>query len=214
MSVLGSLTLCCGLALAKSSVSDRYDTAPACRARATTGPLSRGGVCGSWKVPRDPNNPFLGSFGQCTYWAIEKRPDIWTNRSPRDPAAVDWDAWTWAEHARAEGLGVDAYPEAGDVVVWSRRQAGDGSGHVAYVEAVDIDRSITITEMNSSFGSAGGDWRTLPPARSASRLVGWKGLLFIHRPGVIAAHPAGPAGDVWGPGIAGQSRALGAVRRS
>ena len=171
-------------------------------------------MCGPWKVPRDPNNPFLGSFGQCTYWAIEKRPDIWTNRSPRDPARADWDAWTWAEHARAEGLGVDAYPEAGDVVVWSRRQAGDGSGHVAYVEAVNRDRSITITEMSSFFGSAGGDWRTLPAARSASSLAGWEGLLFIHRPGVIAARPAGPADNVRGPSIADQSRALGAVRRS
>lgn len=182
MSLLGSLMLCAGPALAESFVSHRYDTAPACGAGATPSQFSRGGVCGPWKVPRDPNNPFLGSFGQCTYWAIERRPDIWTNRSPLDPAAADWDAWTWAEHARAEGLGVDARPEAGDVAVWSRRQARDASGHVAYVEAINRDRSITITEMNSSFGSVGGDWRTLPATRSASRSVGWRGLLFIHRP--------------------------------
>jgi surface antigen len=185
MSLLSSLTVFAGPALAKSSVAQTYDAAPACRAWSPPRQASRGDVCGPWQVRRDPSNPFLGSFGQCTYWAIERRPDIWTNRSAYDPVAADWDAWTWTAHARAEGLAVDTHPKPGDIAVWSRRQAGDASGHVAYVEAVNRHHGIRITEMNSYFGSARGDWRTLPAARLASRAAGWQGLLFIHRPGTI-----------------------------
>jgi hypothetical protein len=79
-----------------------------------------------------------------------------------------------------------ALPQAGDIVVWTRRQAGDATGHVAYVEAVNPDRSITISEMNSYFGIEGGDWHTMSPQPYEGSSDGWEGLNFIHRPGVIS----------------------------
>jgi hypothetical protein len=49
------------------------------------------------------------------------RPDIYNDRAPPSVDPVnDWDAWTWAGHAQAEGLSVDGNPAAGDVMVWSR----------------------------------------------------------------------------------------------
>jgi len=94
-------------------------------------------------------------WGQCTYYVGVMRPDIWDHRAPPsvDPV-TDWDAWTWAGHAQAEGLAVDGSPRAGDVMVWSRRAVGNGTGHVAMVDAVggnDPDTGeleLTISEMN------------------------------------------------------------------
>jgi surface antigen len=154
---------------------NRYDTAPPCRPSSNHQYV--GTYCGPWTVPLDSANPFAMSYGECVYWAIEKRPDIWNGRSSNDPEAEDWDAWTWVGHAQAEGLRVSGLPEAGDVVVWSRAQAGNSTGHVAYVEAVNPDQSITVSEMNHYFGTQGGDTETLAPLAGPG---GWRGLEFIH----------------------------------
>jgi surface antigen len=137
--------------------------------------------CGPWTVPLDPQNAFAGSFGQCVYWALEKRPDIYADRSADDDL-VNWDAWTWVTHAQREGLDVDGNPRPGDVAVWSQALAGDDTGHVAYVESVGADGSITISEYNSRFGTAGGDTTVLTDTGSD----GWPGLEFIHLTGNVA----------------------------
>ena len=183
----GLLAVSAGAARAALPAPSLANLAPRCAGAVWRFGVSEGGLCGPWSVPHDPANPFLGSFGQCVYWAIEKRPDIWVNRSARDGNAYDWDAWTWVQHARAEGLVVDGVPQPGDVVVWSRRQAVDSTGHVAYVEAVNLDRSITITEMNSYFGTRGGDWQIMSPTRFGAGLDGWGGLRFIHQPEYVTA---------------------------
>ncbi len=74
--------------------------------------------------------------GQCTQWAWYKRggniPSSWGNAN------------TWATSARAQGYAVDRTPAAGAVF-----QTGSGwYGHVGYVEAVNGDGSIVVSEMN------------------------------------------------------------------
>ena len=154
---------------------NRYNTARHCRPNSTHEYV--GTFCGPWTVPLDPANPFADSYGECVYWAIEKRPDIWKDRSTHDPNPKDWDAWTWVGHAQAEGLSVSRTPQAGDVAVWSRAQAGNASGHVAYVEAINTAQRITVSEMHHYFGTHGGDTEILAPVRAP---VGWRGLEFIH----------------------------------
>ena len=106
----------------------------------------------AWMAP-PAGSPY--PWGQCTYYVGLMRPDIWNDRAPPsiDPVA-DWDAWTWAAHARAEGLAVDGDPRPGDVMVYSRQAAGDDTGHVAIVDAVggtdpsSGGQQLTVSEMN------------------------------------------------------------------
>ena len=140
-------------------------------------------------------------WGQCTYYVGLMRPDIFNDRAPPsvDPV-TDWDAWTWAGHAQAEGLAVDGNPRPGDVMVWSRQAVGNNTGHVAIVDAVGGtdpttgDLELTISEMNldgvdnASLGQ--GDTMVLELPRS--ELV--PGMVqFIHRPGPGYAAPSDPS---------------------
>ncbi len=74
--------------------------------------------------------------GQCTQWAWYKRggniPSNWGNAN------------TWARVAASQGYTVNRTPAAGAIF-----QTGSGwYGHVGYVEAVNGDGSITVSEMN------------------------------------------------------------------
>lgn len=74
--------------------------------------------------------------GQCTQWAWYKRggniPSNWGNAN------------AWANSARAQGYTVNRTPAAGAVF-----QTSSGwYGHVGYVEAVNDDGSIVVSEMN------------------------------------------------------------------
>lgn len=73
--------------------------------------------------------------GQCTQWAWYKRQDLPSNLG---------NANTWARNAAAYGYVVNRTPAAGAVI-----QSSSGwYGHVGYVEAVNPDGSIVVTEMN------------------------------------------------------------------
>ena len=73
--------------------------------------------------------------GQCTQWVWYKRQDL--------PNMLG-NANTWARNAAAYGYLVDNTPSAGAVI-----QSSSGwYGHVGYVEAVNEDGSIVVTEMN------------------------------------------------------------------
>ena len=73
--------------------------------------------------------------GQCTQWAWYKRQDL--------PSQLG-NANAWARNAAAYGYRVDRTPSAGAIF-----QTGSGwYGHVGYVEAVNGDGSIIISEMN------------------------------------------------------------------
>lgn len=76
--------------------------------------------------------------GQCTQWAWSKRRDL--------PSTLG-NANTWAARAAAAGYTVNRTPSAGAIF-----QTSSGwYGHVGYVEAVNGDGSITVTEMNYGY---------------------------------------------------------------
>ena len=73
--------------------------------------------------------------GQCTQWAWYKRQDIPSNFG---------NAGSWAANARANGYPVNNTPAAGAIF----QNGGGYYGHVGYVESVNPDGSIVVTEMN------------------------------------------------------------------
>ncbi len=76
--------------------------------------------------------------GQCTQWAWYKRQDLPSNLG---------NASSWAYNAAAAGYLVDRTPSAGAVF-----QTGSGwYGHVGYVESVNPDGSIVVSEMNYNY---------------------------------------------------------------
>lgn len=115
-------------------------------------------------------------YGWCTWWAAKRRADI-----GRPIPSNLGNATTWATLARRAGLPVDGSPSAGDVAYY--RTIG-GLGHVGFVEQVNPDGSIWISDMNyfgvSQIGgsaSAGGWGRTSYHMVPAS---GLGGFYFIH----------------------------------
>lgn len=81
------------------------------------------------------------AFGYCTYYAFNKRA------AAGRPIGSNWgNATTWASLARASGFAVDKSPRAGDVFQTSG--GWGGYGHVGYVERVNSDGSIFVSEMN------------------------------------------------------------------
>ena len=77
--------------------------------------------------------------GQCVDWAGYMRPDL--------GALLLGNANAWARNAAAHGYTVDRTPSAGSIF-----QTSSGwYGHVGYVEGVNSDGSITVTEMNYNY---------------------------------------------------------------
>jgi surface antigen len=78
-------------------------------------------------------------FGFCTYWVALLREQA------GHPIPNNWgNANTWGYNARLARYNVDQVPTAGAIM---QTTAGP-LGHVAYVEAVSLDGSWTISEMN------------------------------------------------------------------
>ena len=73
--------------------------------------------------------------GQCTQWAWYNRQDLPSNLG---------NANTWAVRAAAIGYTVNRTPSAGAIF----QSSGGWYGHVGYVESVNGDGSIVVTEMN------------------------------------------------------------------
>ncbi len=81
------------------------------------------------------------AYGYCTYYAFNKRA------ASGRPIGSNWgNATTWASLARASGFAVDKSPRSGDVFQTSG--GWGGYGHVGYVERVNEDGSISVSEMN------------------------------------------------------------------
>lgn len=78
------------------------------------------------------------AFGNCTWYAYERRAQLGR------PVGSFWgNGGSWGYSGSAAGFRVDRNPESGAVLV----QAGS-PGHVAIVESVNSDGSLTISEMN------------------------------------------------------------------
>ena len=81
------------------------------------------------------------AYGYCTYYAYNKRA------AAGKVIGSNWgNATTWASLARASGFAVDKTPRAGDV--FQSSGGWGGYGHVGYVEGVNEDGSIYVSEMN------------------------------------------------------------------
>jgi len=77
-------------------------------------------------------------YGYCTWYVYNKRAQIGR------PVGSFWgNAVTWASYARSSGYTVNNTPAVGAVM-----QNGGGYGHVAFVESVGGDGTVTISEMN------------------------------------------------------------------
>lgn len=81
----------------------------------------------------------LYTAGQCTWYVFSKRAQVGKTIS------TFWgDARNWAAKAASEGFTVNKTPKVGAIM-----QNYEGPyGHVAYVERVNLDGSILISEMN------------------------------------------------------------------
>jgi len=119
--------------------------------------------------------PLFASFGSngydygfCTWYVANRRAQI----GKPVPSNLG-NARTWDDRAAAMGMSVDKNPAVGDAAVTSQI----GEGHVAFVEAINADGSIWVTEMNSygqvsmsdSTGTGGWgrvDWKMIPADRA------------------------------------------------
>lgn len=86
-------------------------------------------------IPRGSTSGNTYSAGYCTWYVKNRRPDL--------PNSLG-NANTWQSRAAAQGLPTGSTPRAGAV---GTTTAGD-LGHVVYVESVNGDGTITISEMN------------------------------------------------------------------
>ena len=181
-----------GPAFARPPFSGSAPATPAggCASTASGGDYSKTPAGpGPWQVPIDPCNteanvgPGRLVYVNCAYWAAEKRPDVWVGavwRYGYDQARPG--AWNIELDAARAGFPIDHTPHAGDLAVWrpnapigsvaggSRYTASPG-GHVAYVEKVNRDGTVVISQMGAG-NHTGGYTSTL-------RLD--PGTFFIHR---------------------------------
>jgi len=86
------------------------------------------------------------AYGYCTWYAYNRRAQLGR------PVGSFWgNASSWAYYASMSGYSVSHTPGVGDVM-----QNGGGAGHVAVVESIDEDGSVTVSEMN--YYGTGGGW--------------------------------------------------------
>jgi len=88
-------------------------------------------VLSSVSVPANNVSGNWYTSGNCTWYVKSRRPDLPNNLG---------NALTWAIRARAQGIATGSKPRVGAV--------GQRDNHVVYVESVNSDGTITISEMN------------------------------------------------------------------
>jgi surface antigen len=102
-------------------------------------------------------------YGYCTWWVANRRAAV----GMPVPANLG-NASTWPYYARSAGMRVDNTPSQYAAAVTSTR----GEGHVVFVESVNADGSINISEMNH-LGWNVTDYATIPASTAAS-------YIYIH----------------------------------
>lgn len=81
----------------------------------------------------------LYTAGQCTYYVFDKK------QADGDSISATWgNANQWASNAAADGHTVNNTPKEGSIL----QSSAGAFGHVAYVENVNSDGSIEVSEMN------------------------------------------------------------------
>lgn len=98
--------------------------------------------------------------GQCTWYAFNRMYEI---GKPIANGRLFGNAWQWADSARSYGIPTSGRAKAGTVACFPPGVAGaSGYGHVAIVEAVNGDGSLTLSEMNYNGMTGVVSQRTLP----------------------------------------------------
>lgn len=82
-------------------------------------------------APRGASNGNGYVYGYCTWYVKTRRPDLPNNLG---------NAYSWVSRAAAQGIPTGATPRAGAV--------GQSGNHVVYVESVNGDGTVTVSEMN------------------------------------------------------------------
>ncbi len=93
--------------------------------------VQNGTVSAAVAAPRGSASGNLYTAGNCTWYVKSRRSDIPNNLG---------NASTWVTRASAQGMATGSAPQAGAV--------GQRGNHVVYVESVNSDGTITISEMN------------------------------------------------------------------
>ncbi|MDR0957273.1 MAG: LysM peptidoglycan-binding domain-containing protein [Candidatus Nomurabacteria bacterium] len=93
---------------------------------------------------RAPNAPLAAGntfyYGNCTWYAYNRRIQMWRNMG-----GIRGNANAWDNSARSAGYAVNNTPEVGAIM-----QTDYGRyGHVSVVEAINADGSVLISEMNN-----------------------------------------------------------------
>lgn len=105
------------------------------------------------------NHQNLYDWGQCTWHVFNRRAE-----TGQPISTFWWNADHWAGNAAADGYTVDHQPTVGSIM-----QNFEGPvGHVAYVERVNADGSILISEMNYNTPPGVVDYRTIPASVASS----------------------------------------------
>jgi surface antigen len=170
--VVGTV-LAAGLSLslaapASASTAKRTAASFGCSASANPAPTkyNRTPAGKSWTVPFDRCNYEGKAMGMTSvdysdnaYWAAEKRPDIfWGAVNRYGYKVAPYGAWNIAIDANKAGYTITNTPQVGDLAAWKPNammgQTPDGyewyqassGGHVSYVESVNADGTITVSE--------------------------------------------------------------------
>ncbi len=99
--------------------------------QASTKPASAAKTGSVSTVSQGSSSGNLYSAGYCTWYVKNRRPDLPNNLG---------NAYTWVSRAAAQGLSTGSTPVVGAV--------GQQGNHVVYVESVNGDGTVTISEMN------------------------------------------------------------------
>lgn len=131
-------------------------TVTSTRSTASTAALSAGFAWGGASAVYGANGY---DYGYCTWWAANRRAQI-----GRPIPSNLGNASTWKVLAQRAGLGVGNVPAAG-AVIWTPPR--DYYGHVGFVESVNGDGSVNISEMNV-YGWGRTNTKTLSAAEAAA----------------------------------------------
>ena len=85
----------------------------------------------AYTVARGSSDGNTYTPGYCTWYAKNRRPDLPNNLG---------NAGTWVSRAAAQGFATGSTPQAGAI--------GQQGGHVVYVESVNDDGTVTVSDMN------------------------------------------------------------------
>lgn len=106
------------------------------------------------------------AYGYCTCYAYFRRTQLGL------PVGTNWgNASSWAYYASRQGFTVNRTPSVGAIM-----QNGGGYGHVAIVEAILPNGSLSISEMNAYV--SGGGWNVVSGRTVSAGNVGQ--YLYIH----------------------------------